>query len=354
MRTNILYSLVLTVLAGWLVLSGLSCNGDKPTGPPPTTPKDYPVYFINCLYYEGNWYFAYYPTTNQLDSFWLPYTTAPVISADGKKMYVSDRKRTHIALVDLDSRAVIDQLPYKLAIAVSPDNQLVAVQGEGVHILQTSDYSEVFHDSVTVVRGTFSRNSQRFYGATSDGEVYTLDMSQAPYSSVIKSFDPFFVRKIVPSIDETKWFLYLAGGTDYYSFQVYDPVSDSTTFRQDITPGHGELELTPNGKLVFYTNPGDEWSVLPGVHWITVYDVTKNDIQTVTTAGLLDPPYEAGIPLSEVGITPDNRWLVAVASGQLGSYPFVVTLDMNTMQFTKYRKLDGIGNYHGMECQLLR
>jgi DNA-binding beta-propeller fold protein YncE len=334
-----------------LALLCLAACDDKPTEPKPA--KDYSVYFINALYDEGNWYFAYHPTTNQLDSFWLPYTSAPLISADGKKMYVSNREDSLIAIVDLKSLAVIDQLPYKQAIAVSPDNQLIAVLGEGVHILQTSDYADVFHDTVTIWRGTFSRNSQRFYGATSDWEVYTLDMSQAPYSSVMKSFAPFGVKKVVPSVDETKWFLYLyLLGSDYFSFQVYDPIADSIMFRQDITPGDGELELTPNGKLVFYTNPGNEFS-MTGDPWIIVYDVAKNDIQTVTTAGILEPPYQAGIPLSEVGMTPDNRWLVAVASGQFSSYPFVVTLDINTMLFVKHRMLGGIRNYHGLECQLL-
>ncbi len=337
--------------AALLALLCLAACDDKPTEPPPV--NNYSVYFIDAMYDEGNWYFAYHPTTNQLDSFWLPYTSAPVISADGKKMYVSNRGDSLIAVVDLKSLAVIDQLPYKQAIAVSPDNQLIAVLGEGVHILRTSDYSEVFHDSVTIRRGTFSRNSQRFYGITlEDEEVHVLDMSQVPCSSVIKSFDPFYVYDVTPSIDETKWFLYLFGGLDYFSFQVYDPIADSTIFRQDMTPGYGELELTPDGKLVFYTNAGNDIS-MPGPPWITVYDVAKNDIQTVTTAGLLDPPYQAGIPLSEVAITPDNCWLVAVKSGTLSGYPFVLTLDINTLQFAKHRKLGETRNYHGVECQLL-
>ena len=305
------------------------CN--KPLEPRPV--KDYPVYFIDFIHNDGNWYFAYHPTTNQLDSFWLPYASAPVISADGKKMYVSDRDHTMIAVVDLDSHVVIEQLPYKTAIAVSPDNQLIAVQEEGIHILKTSDYSEVFRDT-SLGGGVFSSNSQRFYGLPMDGGILRIDLSDSLFSATRFQLPFGAIRDIEPSKDETKLFLYLHRyGFNHY-FAVYDIASDSLIFTEYLWPGFGELEVTPDGRYVFYTNPGTMQGPTPGPPWITVYDVWQNQaFKQISTAGILDEPYQYGMPLGEICITPDGRWLVALPAK---SFPFVFTVDIYTMTIAKY------------------
>jgi len=332
-----------------LCLYFAACDGDNPVEPKPA--EDYTVYFIDSHQHDGNWFFAYHPTSNKLDSFWLPYGSKPVVSADGKKMYVTDRERRRIGIVDLNSLTVIDELPYERPIAVSPDNQLLAVRGEGVRILKTSDYSEVFHDTVIVWRGTFSSDSHRFYGATSEGQVYRIELSDTLVTVNTKSFANGGVRQVVPSWDESKWFLYLVVSSGLFRFDIYDVFADSIVYTAWLSPGYGELELTPDGKYVFYTNPGQE-DTGPGSHWIGVHDVERRRIHTmITTAGVLDPPYDYGIPVSDVCITPDGRWLVAVASGAFSGYPFVLTLDLRTMQFVKHMKFGGGRNFQGLTCQ---
>jgi len=337
------------IAAGILGLCLYFAACDGPVEPRPL--KDYSVYFCDFRHNEGNWYFAYHPTTNQLDSFWLPYASAPVISADGKKMYVSDRDHTMIAVVDLDSLVVIEQLPYKTAIAVSPDNQLIAVSGNGLYILRTSDYSEVFNDTDVVVRGVFFSNSQSFYGAVVNN-VYKVDLSDTLFPVTGKSFSDGLVKVVIPSLDETEWFLYLRFATDGYLFAVYDISSDSIIFRDYLYPGHGELEMTPDGRYVFYTNPGIENSFPDPPFWFKVYDVEKNQIhKVINTTGILDEPYEVGVPVSEVCITPDGRWLVAAMSGEFSGYDFLLTLDISAMKIVKHRRLGGSRNFHGLACQ---
>ncbi len=332
-----------------LCLYFAACDGDGPVEP--EEPKDYVVYFIDHHQHDGNWFFAYHPTSNKLDSFWLPYTSDPVVSADGKKMYVGDGDMMRIGIVDLNSLTVIDELPYELPIAVSPDNQLLAVRGEGVRILKTSDYSEVFHDTVIVWRGTFSSDSHRFYGATSEGQVYRIELSDTLVTVNAKSFANGGVRQVVPSWDESKWFLYLQVSSGLFRFDIYDVFGDSIVYTAWLSPGYGELELTPDGKYVFYTNPGRE-NTAAGSPWIGVHDVERRRIHTmITTAGILDPPNDYGIPVSDVCITPDGRWLVAVASGAFSGYPFLLTLDVRTMQFVKHIKFGGNRNFRGLTCQ---
>jgi hypothetical protein len=239
--------------------------------------------------------------------------------------------------LELDSFTVVTQLPYGAPISVSPDGQMIAVWGEGLYILRTSDYSEVFYDTTTLGAGggVFSSNSHRFYCAPSAGGVYILDLS-IPSFPVTRITPPFgAVGDLAPSLDEFKLFLYLQRPQvlKYGAFAVYDLTTDSLIFSDTLRPGYGELESTPDGRYVFYTNPGTMLTP-PGPPWVTVYDVEKNEIHTrISTAGILDEPYEYGMPLGEICITPDGRWLVALPAK---SFPFVFTVHIYTMTIAKY------------------
>ena len=313
----------------------------------PKSAKDYPAYFLDCQHEGANWYFVYHPTSNTVDSFWLPSYCSPVISADGKKMYVADVLTGHTCVVDLDSLVIINQLPYAAPIAVSPDNRLMAVHDSGLSILRISDYSVVFNDTTKMYYGVFSSNSKRFYGVPRAGGVYILDLSDPSFSVKRMSVSLGAVGDVAPSIDETKLFLYLQRPPFYQLgiFVVHDMVADSIIFADTLRPGFGELELTPNGRYVFCTNPGYMLYVT-GSPWVTVYDVQQNAIHsTISTAGILDYPYENGIPLSEICISPDGKWLTAIG------YRFVLSLDIRRMKFVNHIMLGGPKNLLGLDCQ---
>jgi len=322
--------------------------------PPPEPPKDYVAYFYDALSNEGNWYFAYHPLTNNIDSFYLPYESTPVISADGKKMYVRDGAHDAIAVVELDSFTVVDQLPYGAPLAVSPDNQLIAVYSDGLYILRTSDYSEVFRDTTLGGRGVFSSNSKSFYGTTGwspgppDPFAYRVDLADTLSPVTKKTFPDGGPLQLVPSLDEKKWFLYLKFDTFGCLFAVYDILTDSIIFRDHLTPGTGDLELTPNGRYVFYTNPGTLLIGPPPPFSFTAYDVDKNEIhKVISTIGVFDEPHDIGVPVGEICITPDGRWLVAIMTG---GYDYVFALDIENMNIDRYRLVYGPMLY-GLACQ---
>lgn len=337
--------LTIAVGLGWY-LAGCGC--DKPMEPKPL--KDYAAYFLDGYYNDANWYFAYHPTSNTVDSFWLPYESLPLISADGKKMYVTGVLHDHIDVVQLDSFVVIDRLPYLAPVAVSPNNQLIAVLDSALalSILNTWDYSELFHDTTSFGSGggAFSSNSQRFYGAPEAGGVYILDLSD-PQFPVTRITPPFgSVKDLAPSPDESKVFLYLQR-LYYGAFAVYVLATDSLIFTDTLRPGFGELEPTPDGRYVFYTNPGHMLNVT-GPPWLTVYDVERNAIhKQITTAGVLEEPYGFGVPLEEICVTPDGRWVVALA---VNSYDFVIAFDVYKMAVSKYVRL-GHSWLWGVSCQ---
>jgi DNA-binding beta-propeller fold protein YncE len=312
---------------------GIYLGGCNDLSVKPVPAKDYTVYFYDAIHNEGNWYFTYHPISNSIDSVWLPYESYPVISADGKEMYIWNQVDDMIDVLELDSFTLIDQLPYRAPEAVSPDNRLMAVHGEGLHILRTSDYSVLFSDT-SLGGGVFSSNGQTFYGLPTAGGILRIDLTDSLFPTTRFSLPFGAVRHIRPSKDETRLFLYLhRGGFNSY-FAVYDIASDSLIFTEYLWPGFGKLEITPDGRYVFYTNPGTMLGSTPGTPWITVYDVGKNEIhKRISTAGLLDEPDQYGMPLDEICITPDGRWLVALPAK---SFPFIFTVDIRTMTITKY------------------
>jgi len=331
------------ILGSCLYFAACGCDGPLE----PKLAKDYPAYFLDAIQDEANWYFAYHPATNTVDSFWLPYYHEPVISADGKKMYVWDWQQRATAVLTVDSMMVIGQLPLGFPLAVSPDNRLIAIYDDGLTIFNTSDYSVVFHDTVLPGPGgaVFSANSRRYYGTPEAGGVYILDLSD-PLFPVTRLSVPFgWVFDLAPSPDETRLFLYLQRPVGFGAFAVHDLAADSLIFIDTLFSGYGELEPTPNGRYVFYTNPGGPH--YPGSSpWITVYDVERNAVHTtISTVGVLEHPYEYGIPLSEICISPDGRYLTALG------WSFVLCLDIRRMAFVNYLKLRGPNNLLGLVCQ---
>ena len=343
----------LVLLAGiWLCFGMLACN-DDPVGPePPQEFEDYAVYFYDAIHNDGNWYFEYHPLTNEIDSVYLPLQHGPVVSADGKTLYLKNEARGTLAIVETESFTVTDELPYSAPIAASPDNQLIAVFREGLYILSTSDYSVVFHDS-SLGGGVFSSYGQSFYG-TSGWETgpplpfaFKVDLSAEPISVSKKNFAGGSPLQVVPSPDESKWFLYLQVEMDVHIFAVYDVVTDSIVFRDELIPGYGELEITPDGKYVFYTNPGPGLRD-PGPPWVTVFDVEANRIQQrISTSDFLPEPYQNGVPIGQLAVTPDGRWLVVMSAR---SFAFLFTVNIRTMSISNHINV-GHFSLQGLACQ---
>lgn len=342
------------VLLATLTLYLLAISGcdRKPTDPPPPPePKDYTVYVWDGANPQRG--FAYYPSTNELDSFYVPYGEGWVVpSADGKFGYTPTDPRPGTAVVGLesleneDTLTMLEELPYLAVLATSPDGQLLAVaHNDSLQVVRVADGAVVFADTGLFGRHVFSQNSERLYIGTSL-EAYVVDLSTSPPEVTRKHFDGAGVQWIVPSPDETKWYLYMPIGADiHFLFAVYDVASDSIIFSDYLSPGHGKLLVTPDDRYVFYSNRGTMISG-PGPPWIYVYDVARNaSADSISTAGLFDPPNEYGVPIDYMCLTPDGRWLVAQG------FNHVFAVDINRMEVADYVFLGGSKWLQTVTCQ---
>jgi len=294
-----------------LCLYFAACDRDNPVEPP--QPKDYAVYFHDGG--SDGVYFSYHPLTAKLETFTLPADAwqQMAVSADGELLYIPEL--TTVAVVDIQSRTVLTRLPYKVTggVAVSPDNQYLAVLGEDLHILRTTDYSVVFHDTgAWMSEGRFSADSRSFYcasgGVTSSEVAYRVRLDSS-FAVTRKAFPKGSVRYIVPSPDESKWYVYVLISC-YAWFQVYDEILDSVIYCHPLPYGTGSLEMTRDGRYVFYTQPGN-FNCFFGPETLWVYDANHGEtvvgLETFVDTGNADTIWW---PVGDMVVTPDGRWLV--------------------------------------------
>lgn len=325
-------TLVLLLIAVLLLGCG---DDDNPTGPSDGELKDYVFYFTG---YDGNdagsepTYYRYYSAQQKVDTVGslgdrFGYGLRAV-SADGERLYFSHEGSIHV--VDSSTFETITVLGYSGDVVVSPDNQLIAVIGYDIWILSVPDYSVVFHDTADArTRGSaFSTNSQRFYcgSGTSGPSVYVVDL-EAEEPQLEESPLPYpelQLQKIIPSVDETKWFLYRRIRHDVFAFEAYDVGMDSLVFSLVFGPGYGDMAMTPDGRYVFFTSPGELNSDIPGNPSIYVFDAAANAL----AQGI--PPVNVFFP-GQLAISPDGSRLVAAAAHSNGSGRFSVA-DVHAME----------------------
>jgi DNA-binding beta-propeller fold protein YncE len=244
------------------------------------------------------------------------------VSPDGRQLYINTGITVHV--VDAGTLSPIAELPYRSLwpVAVSPDDRLVAIAGLDLTILRTSDYSVVFSDTNYSLNGVFSSDSKTFFcaGRASSQDPYvvtSVDLSRRPYRLSRKAFSDGNVLRVVPSRNKSKWFVYLAVHTWLSAFEVYDARTDSVIFRDFLTPGAGQLALTPDDRFVFYTNPGNGATGPMPPDGFSVYDVRANSARDIIDPGFFGGVYGDSVawwsPPTYLAVTPDGRWLVMMS-----------------------------------------
>jgi DNA-binding beta-propeller fold protein YncE len=331
-------ALCLTVLfAITAMISGCS-KDDNPVEPDELgEPKDYVVYFTDDV--DPTRWFTLHTATGVYDALEPPpqKMIGMRVSADGSKLYVPASASTTV--LSSDSLNVIAEIPYlaRQEIVVSKDDRYIALLDDGFFILSTADYSLVYSDTDEAASARFSADNHALYFTGHDhwGRV-ELDANPV----VTERFAiPVSTRGrcIIPSVDESRVFLYLWNYTlQYtYTFAVYDLALDSMVFTEPIVPGAGYLETTPDGRYVFYTNGGGAINGPDPPKKFTIYDVHQNKILTrIKTDIVLYDTELTDFDAWRMAITPDGRKLILTEAPGLHRY---IVYDIAKMQITDFR-----------------
>jgi len=327
-----------------MLLLAIACDDDKPTEPtPPAELKDYVFYFNDAGYTDR--YYRYFSESERADSLIIPYSSLNglAVSADGSRLYLCDGSRT--VVLSTDSFDVITEISCQSAehVSVSPDNQYLAIIGDDIDIYHTADYTLLFHDTNDVNCGAFSADSRSFYctgGGDVDGleepYVYRIDLSDSAFHVQRRFFDEGRPYRVLPSVDEAKWFLYTIFSNFVWAFEVYDVSGDSLIFRDILEPGAGDIEITADGRYVFYSNPGNFQTGPPPPSYFTVFDVDANEILKLINTEEYAETAEDYLPIGHLAITPDGRKLLGVQGPSGGE---MIVVDVATMEIESHINL---------------
>ena len=302
-------------------------------------PEDYIVYFTDSL--NTSHWFSLHTATGEYDALDQPPQSmiGVRVSADGSKLYVPAPASTTV--FSSDSLKVLAQIPYLAGreIVVSKDDKLIALLDDGFHVVSTTDYSLVYGDTDQACSARFSSDNKTLYFAANDhwGRV---ELDANPVVTERYAFPPDTRgRCIIPSANESRVFLYLWNYTlQYtYTFAVYDLALDSLVFIDPIVPGAGYLEITPDGRYVFYTNGGNVSQGPDPPKKFTIYDVRQNKILTrIKTDIVLHDTELTNFDAWRMAITPDGRKLIMTEAPGVNRY---IVFDIGKMQITDFRNV---------------
>lgn len=315
----------------WIVsIIFYSCDGDKPTEP--DEPKDYPVYFSDPN--NPPILFVYHPSNDQIDSMYIGWSAISGVhaSADGELLYLGTR--TSVVVLETNTFTQVAELPYKnYLIDISPDNNYIAILGDSLIVLNTSDYSVFFSDSNRVRSPEFSQDSKKLYCRDiSSYEIIEYSLETKSISNRITRTDLYgAVEEIKTSDDTTKLFLYTHLYSYTYSFTVFDITQDTITFQEIFSPGYGHLTISPNYDYVYYTNPGYDITgpfVEPN---FTIFEISGNQIDRYIE---FSTGYDSivHLPPAVLLVTPDNKYAVMLG-GQNGPH-FLIKYDIEKQAIT--------------------
>ena len=323
MKTLKTISIILSlVIAIGFATYFISCDNNPPTGPEPVT--DYPVYFWDT-YGDDHKFYTYYPNRKVIDSVNIPWSSGSwvQVSADGKRLYLD--QVNSIVVIDTDSMEFITELPYKSGKpVVSPDNKLIAIQPDGMLILNTDDYSVFYQDTIEVYNGTFTADSKTFVGRLPNSpeppaiRICTYNLNVTPPEVSYKGFsDRGKLRTMTITPDGNKWLMYSLRSFSLHFFWVYDVALDSVIYEHFLITGYGQVAVSGDSRYAFYSNPGRD-AVLTGNDSLYIYDIENNRLdETVEIYFTLDS-LPMPIPVGQMVVTPDNRWLIGKDNGFSG------------------------------------
>ena len=289
-------------------------------------PKDYRIYYSHWL--DEGWVFWYKPIAGEFDSAAIPWDTTkdwfftakgPTVSHDGRLLYQPLAPK--VSVFNTETWELVTELPYYVwsePIVTSPGGQYVALPGDTLRILRTSDYSVVYTDPQRTVGGHFPISDERYYYAAGE-TIHVIDLNDPDSGSTSVTLTGGHVYRILTTPDESKWILYANLGSSVSAFAVYDVDRDLVIFSHPHWPGTGDIAITPDGKRAFFTNPGNLGS-MPGDCQIMVFDVESNQIdRIISTYQYFDRARVPCLTIRSMVVTPDGQSLIGLDVRQLPS-----------------------------------
>lgn len=235
---------------------------------------------------------------------------------------------------DLLRCKVIKEYQWGGDIALSPDGKIVAIGYSDLHILNLRTWSMIYADTTDSWACTFDRTGSMLWASQPGGYLFRYDIPQKavlPRLQVQDGSTPW-IDQIVPTNDTNKLFLHLQIGSNQSYVISYFIVNDSIGASFRTHGAGGDVELTPDGEILIYTDPV---SMLGNEGTRSIYLVDANTDQLLTTI----PPSDQATGNDSlwsnperIAITPDGS-IAAFCSGDYWTQPVISIADRTYIDF---------------------
>ncbi len=339
-----LYRSILVAALGALVFT-LSCDRDCPVCPkPPTEPiSDYNFYI--SYFNEGQYYVYIYNTKalNIVDSISLGISLTShlydmKVTADGSNLLIAYSDSLYqeiLAVYDLGNRDFISSKAIAGQIEISNTGAYIAIMNDSLTFFNAQNFDFLYSDHIAPLGGRFSYDDSRFYAVDSVNQIRIYDMTTRSMYDTMR-YNAFLqnpeLHLCQPIPDESRIYLwaYFPGWQEFVLVS-YDISRDSTGLFYPLGPGVGDLELTPDGSTVIFTDPGDVAHDEFGSDNISFIGVSSDRLLWSAPAGWAITGWTRyGFHPGPLAITPDNRYVMAIGQG---GYPIYALVDLQQRRF---------------------
>ncbi|MEW6051815.1 MAG: hypothetical protein AB1644_12250 [Candidatus Zixiibacteriota bacterium] len=322
----------------WLLLAlcllPLTCS-DHGTDPPPE-PVDYVAYITDE--FDTRHVYGYHVESGLIDTIWTGADArwGIYVSPDGKRLYLASDAGVSVFDLGLDMVVHTIESHGTRGAALSPDGQFLAVCASDFQIVRTVDFSVAYSDTFELSAGSFTDDGRAFFGASgSVSGVYCVSFDGEDTVIAAVPTAAGLLKEVTRSCGDSLFYLNLTTGSFSSQLIALDPDTDSALYVEDVVPGHGDLQMTPTGDMLFYTSPGTALFGPPTPRAFFVLDVPNlTRVATVSTTGLINQNGDTVryFNPSSLAITPDGRRLVVISG--LTNAHFLV-FDVATMKIER-------------------
>ena len=234
----------------------------------------------------------------------------------------------------------------------NPDYLLNSRGGRGgvvsqeINFYDAVDLSVVYSDTFGLERPIIHEDEGLVYGlsslATDDGTLIREDLAAYDYINRrihrIWVINPDSLEKPYDlshfTVDAAGRRLYATvNATTEYRLICYDLIADTLIFWNSIYRPFGDVRLTPNGREVWYADPGDGTHLGGGPETITIYDSETGAVLDVISTTALRPRPSLTIDPWKIRFHPSGEKAYVLCNPSL--YGPVLVIDVSTRQVTK-------------------
>lgn len=344
------YGLILLLLLAGVGSLLIGCDDGAGTALPS---NDYTVYLWDDS--SSPLLYRYHPLSHHIDSIHLPWKAVQGISVagDGRMLYVA--LDTGVLVVEADSFSPVTCLPYRPRgpVAVSPDNQLVAILGDSLVVVRSSDYAVVFREATPVWSGAFADDSRILAcaGDPSSSEILVVDLGSAEGVVERITLEEGSPQAAIPVMGGERILVYVKNEDLLYRLAVIDRLSSKEVYTEYIYPGSGYMAGAAGWDRAVYTNSGRPNNP-EGSSSFKIFDIDANEpVAEVNTRRFIDDSVPEAFPVGPVVVTPDHRWLVALNAPVANE---LLLYDLKNGEFTDWRQLGQGRTFQGLSVQAQR